>query len=110
MHDLADIVTTEHVKSIICLKCSCSDSLTDVRGLSVVRYMVWVQIAYAISLEYQNNHCLLSLSSTRVTTRWLKQPIIFAVIYVYMHGVEATVLTHNRRVHTHTPPDAYLLN
>ena len=40
---------TEHVKSIICLKCSCSDSLRDVRGLSDVRYMVWVQIAYAIT-------------------------------------------------------------
>ena len=36
------------------------------------------------------NHWLLSLSATRVTNQWLKQPIVFCSdIYIYIESVES---------------------
>ena len=55
-HYFGDIVTTEHLlgnhhKSIISLKCSCSDSLIDVvRVVSCKVAMVWAQVSYANNL------------------------------------------------------------
>ena len=61
----------------------CSDFLTDVQ---VVSCMIWAQIAY--NTNY--NHCLLSLSATKVTIEWL---IFFSYTF---HPSSNTTLSFSR--------------
>ena len=71
------------------------DSLTNVLRRCQCIVIVWwwigllhLRLPNAIRLPYQRkpsgNHCLSSLSATRVTTLWLKQPTCFCSdIYIY---------------------------
>ena len=73
------------------LKCICIDSFTGV--LRVVVVVIWTEqlhlgLPYAISTpcksKTSHNHCLSSLSATRVTTLWLKQPTCFCSVHACM--------------------------
>ena len=71
--------TCEGVTSTIW--CLCGDYLTDVQCLLYLQDHGCKVVCEPSSVVTIHNHCLLSLSATRVTTQWLKQPICFAVQY-----------------------------
>ena len=54
--------------------------------------MFWGLLAYLgtgcmlTQVASNTNHCLLSLSATRVTTQWLKQPILSLQWYIYIYA------------------------
>ena len=81
-HAMTSIVTTKYLWESHQLlsyfwSVSCSDSLTD--DLRVVNSKEWFGLRLLMQLASNTkiNHCLLSLSVTRVTTQWLKQQISF---------------------------------